>query len=839
MSNSNRTNIAAASFSWRDRPDEIKITSKIERIAANVNKSISSIERIEVNVDGKVKGSEDGVKVESTCEEITILIEDHSCLTPTKDKISSSDAWFDVSPPHSYSVKPELCDTIVTYCIELNERAKKLYLAGQYDAALKALHDAEWQRQKLVDLVKSEMYAQMYCQIVHHSVSDCQPVLSLRLDHISLDRVDTQKDAVEVKRNYIYQRSEFDEGIRLFEGIESIPSFSVADTQSDFLQVCHIVEATITFNIGQVIRRQGDLERASRFYEDALGILKYNISTSTGHEVLIPIYHNLGYILYHSGDLQKTKKIYSQAYHHAKELYGPRHIYVVWALNCLGVVHYHSTSVEPKRDDENTKENGSSFIKAMECFKEALSILDSLSTSQDADRATIINNCGRIHVQNDEYDEALCYYEVALRIRRDCLGPNNLDYAATAFNAGQCWHQKRELDRAYELYQEFLRVALMKFGHGHRDVAVVLSGMAQIHQEKHQYDQALELYEQSLSSGLDALGDNHTEIATLLNKMGNFYVECDRFEDALNCYRRGLAIEKKQLPDGHPNLLVSLSNLGEIYRKCQRWKDAADSFLECLEILRRNHGNEDNTDTGDILQKLGLVEDQRGDSLLALDYLQKSLSMKRRLVGGNQNVDISETLVYIATILTRKRECQAAMGLLTEALHIRESALGRYHGDVALVLYNIGLIHQQCGRYEAAIESYAHTLCIEKEVLGERCLDVAMTLLKLGESQKAAGNLDYALRNFEESVSILRGLFDTGIERGRLSSQDFVALLARTLNEIGNIHHALGDTASMMEVLNEASRLYRRAGLNSNNVAVDGGQLHILDFRFPEGAPAA
>jgi len=327
-----------------------------------------------------------------------------------------------------------------------------------------------------------------------------------------LDRINTTEDAAEAKSSYIYQRSDFDEGMRLFEGIQSInmDSFSVDGTQSDLFQVCPVVEATITFNIGQVILRLGDdLDRAYKCYKDALGILK-NASASSGCEVIIPILNNFGYLSYHRGDLHQAKETYTQAYLHAKKVglhakkvHGPQHSYVASALNCLGVLHYHSNSLEPKYDDANDAE--SSFVKAIKCFKEALSILESLGNDNDAVRATILNNCGRIHVQRDQFDTALGYYEDALRIRRDCLGMNSLDYAATCFNAGQSYHQKGELDRAQYLYKEFLRVALMKFGRSHRDVAVVLSGMAQIHQEQRQYDQALELYEESLSAAREAL----------------------------------------------------------------------------------------------------------------------------------------------------------------------------------------------------------------------------------------------------------------------------------------------------------------------------------------------
>ncbi len=841
MSNS-KTNIAAATseavVSWRDGSKERKNT--------DANGSISSLARLFVKKDDKKRNvlekddnqvedksdetfvaSLEVVSDDSSSVEATSCCDDLSTTTPpTNDESIGNTAWLGESPSSTYSLKPELWDTIAATCIELNEKANNLYIAGQYESALEALHRAKSQRQKLVELAQSERYAQMYCQMNHNSSSD---------DRLILDLVKTRNDAAEDDNSYyIYQRSDFDEGMHFIEGMQmlNMDSFSVADIQSDSMQVCPVVEATLTYNIGQVLHRIGDdMRRAYKCYTDALCMIQCASASSSVDDFLIAILNNLGYLTYRRGHLNQAKDIYTQLYHHVIKIHGPQHSYAASALNCLGVVHYHS-----KDKLHNATDAESSFMAAMNCFKEALAILENFDSEYDAARATVMNNCGRIHVQNNEFEESLSYYEDALRIRRDCLGMNSLDYAATCFNAGQSYHQKRDLDKANYLYKEFLRVALLKFGQNHRDVAVVLSGMAQIAQEKHLYDEAEELYEESLSAGRASLGDDHTEIAMLLNRLGNFHFERERLEDALSCYRRGLAIEKKVLPFSHPNILVTLSNLGEICRQMQKWDEAAEIYVEYIGMLRRKHGINDHADTSNVLQTLGLVEYQRGNTPLALEYLEDSLSMRRTLV-GNDHIDVSTTLLNIADILSRRRNFTAASELLSEALRIRENACGRNSREVAFVVYNVGLNHQQRGRHEAAILNFSETLRIEKAVLGERHRDIAMTLFKLGEAHKAASNLDAALKSFEESVSILRSPSDV-TERAMPSRTD-QASIARTLNEIGNIHRSRGDIASMMEALNEASRLYRQAGLNTNNVVLNDVHICVMDFSLPTGAPAA
>ncbi|KAL7472768.1 hypothetical protein ACHAXS_013163 [Conticribra weissflogii] len=686
--------------------------------------------------------------------------------------------------------------------VGLNEAALGFYRAGEYDATLDALREAEGRRRKLVQTLALERGWECNVAGACSTAAEATPnvldemKMGVTSSNASADSMCNrsqqlqQRDEEEAnalgsgvaRTSYIYQRMDFDEGMHSFANVEAIEAskfWTVGPSSQDSFkdsmkcyEVSPVVEATLVFNVGQVHRRRGEFDAAAKSYDRALQILQIASGFVPGevtnknviqHPVVIPILHNVGQLQYRRGDLTVAMTTYTSALKHAQILYGPRHVHAASALNCLGVLHYHANSSESEEvstdSAETTKKNGkaerSSTRKAMGLFRQALSIRTENLGPDHVDVATTLNNIGRIHVQQDEFDQALHFYEDALVIRRKRLGTNSLDYAATAFNAGQSLHQKGELDKAVELYSEFLRVALMKFGHSHRDVAVVLSGIAQIHQEKREYDKALELYEESLCAGRAALGEYHSEIAMLLNRMGNFYFERERLEDALRCYRRGLRIERRVLPPDHPNIVVTLSNLGEIHRQRYEWDDAATMYCDALEILKKKYEN--HVDIASTLNTIGLIHDQRGDACLSLRYLQEALIMRRKLL-GDDHIDVSATL--------------------------------------------------------------------------------------LGEVNKAAGDLEEALKCFQKSLDIERSLDEStsssdpdGGRRHHQTSSD-PAAMARTLNEIGNIHLARGDVVPMMDAFNEASRLYRTAGLSPNNVVVSG-HLYALEFSCPEAAPAA
>ncbi|KAL3802750.1 hypothetical protein ACHAWO_010098 [Cyclotella atomus] len=725
--------------------------------------------------------------------------------------------------------------------IEWNDTAVDRYRMDEYDGALQALRQGQVLRESLESLV-NPIQSNVFIPSSTYTSSSWAAYKS--------DAATKVEDQASVGRcSYIYQRMDFDEGMHSYKAMEKIDGNNVIEFEEvnglTSIQVRHdVIQATLVFNVGQVHRRRGEFDVAASIYENALGML-----TSVDfdqYELLISILHNIGQLQYRRGELSSAMETYDLALSHAKSMPDGT-VHVAAALNCLGVLHYHANSSDSDDEKEDLSAmDDSSTEKAMELFQEALALRKQCLGPDHVDVATTLNNIGRIHVQGDQFDQALVYYQDALRIRRISLGANSLDYAATAFNAGQSLHQKGEMNEAIELYHEFLRVATMKFGKSHRDVAVVLSGIAQIHQEQKNYDKALELYEESLTAGKAALGENHSEIAMLLNRMGNFHFERERLADALKCYRRGLRIEKKVLPPDHPNIIVTYSNLGEIHRQRNEWDEAATMYSEALEILKKKHDGADNAEVATTLNTIGLINDQRGDSCTSLRYLRDALAMRRRLVAGGgsdqSNLDVAATLVYIGTILYRRTQFHAAIELFTESLELRQKFLGKDHRDTAFVMYNIALVHQQRGDYEKSIEFYTETLRIEKVVLGEKHKDVCMTLFKLGEANKNAGKSAEALQCFQKSLEIERGLSNNPspvVGRRHQSSSPDPAAMARTLTEIGNIHLANGDVVPMMDAFNEASRLYRSAGLSPHNIVVSGQHAYAIDFSFPEAAPAA
>ncbi len=69
-------------------------------------------------------------------------------------------------------------------------------------------------------------------------------------------------------------------------------------------------------------------------------------------------------------------------------------------------------------------------------------------------------------------------------------------------------------------------------------------------------------------------------------------------------------------------------------------------------------------------------------------------------------------------------------------------------------MINIGLVYDNKGEYEKALENYKKCLEIRTKVLGPESIDVATTLNNIGIVYKNKGEYDQALDNYNKCLEI-------------------------------------------------------------------------------------
>lgn len=604
-----------------------------------------------------------------------------------------------------------------------------------------------------------------------------------------------------------HQQPEYDEGMRCFKELLLIGTETV-----DVMVLNHQLAATLIYNIGQVRLLQKHYDAAQSSFLDAYIMAEH--SPGFPNSIALPILHNLGYIQYRNGDIDASLHTFTAALQICSQRGEKAH--TAATLNCLGVLHFHM----PNKAD--TK-------RSLEYLLRSLSIQKILSGTQTLLVATTLNNIGRVHYIDGNFDMALQAYHDALRLRRMLLGDDHLDVAATVFNLGQTYHHKDDLTLALQQYEEFMRIVLPHLGRCHRDVAFMLKCIAQIHHQWGDDMRALGVYKEALFSCQVALGV-HPEVASVLNKLGNLYYGQGDYDSALTMYQQGLHVERAVFTEFHPNIAVTLANIAQIHKQRGDLTNAFRLYEEVYAIQIASVGGRDPSVAG-TLANMALMHYQSRNHDSALELYQEALDIRREAF-GDKNLEVASTLNSIGLVLFKLGMLPMALESFSQSLKIRQSLLGNTHRDIAVNLYNIATIQMELGNDDEAMRFYKETLRVEKHALGSEHIDVVPTLRHIAHAHQQRGEVHEALQSYLEVLRIQRrnlpDAYDLAIER--------------TLKCIGNLHFLRGDAGGCVEALSDAFRIAKRHGRGMESIA----ELRLLGFHLysfakmhPEGAAAA
>ncbi|CAF3458461.1 unnamed protein product [Rotaria socialis] len=168
----------------------------------------------------------------------------------------------------------------------------------------------------------------------------------------------------------------------------------------------------------------------------------------------------------------------------------------------------------------------------------------------DVDRTNCYRGLGTVAQRQEEYDEALKYYQQELCIELT-LG-NDVFVATTYSKIGEVYWRKRELDMAMSFEQKALDIFLPL---NHPQLSNVYRTMANIYKYKNKSSLSIEYFEKALDADREYFPENHSQFGITYTNMGLVHDKDGKYEEALKCYTKASEIFVKSLPANHPNIL--------------------------------------------------------------------------------------------------------------------------------------------------------------------------------------------------------------------------------------------------------------------------------------------
>ncbi len=312
--------------------------------------------------------------------------------------------------------------------------------------------------------------------------------------------------------------------------------------------------------------------------------------------------------------------------------------------------------------------------------------------------------------------------------------------------------------------------------------------------EKGEYKIALKIVEALISSEELSVDER---LACLLLE-GQLRVKLGELKKALM-----LTEEILQAARGRENLLLLVDTLtvkAEVSWRTSELDEglqAVEEGEQLLEEMRREDVEEKEEQIkhreGELLHQRGIIHWYKGDLDRALEYHQRSITIKEEL--NNKN-GIADSFNNLGLVYTSKGDLDQALEYHQRSLAIREKS--GIKQNIAASLNNLGIVYILKGDLDQALEYHQRSLAI-RETIGIK-EDMARSLVNIGVAFQLKGDLDQALKHYQRSLEINEEL---GIKKD----------IALAINNLGNIHQLKGDLDQALKHYQRSLALFKELGI--------------------------
>jgi eukaryotic-like serine/threonine-protein kinase len=244
--------------------------------------------------------------------------------------------------------------------------------------------------------------------------------------------------------------------------------------------------------------------------------------------------------------------------------------------------------------------------------------------------------------------------------------------------------------------------------------------------------------------------------ARLLVTLGRVYENLARYDDAERLYQRALAQRRAALGPVHLEVAENLDRLGTLYRRVGRYAAADSLYRAALDMKVSLLGPEDPA-VAQTLYYLGFLMPYLGRLEEGESYYRRALAIQQ----GAQPPDPKrfDTMLQLATTLTRRGNRDEAEGLLRDALAVRTASDGADAVTTAEAkTYLADFLNGVRADHAGAERLYREALAVCRANP-----DAGINLLT--HATGGLADADDALGKSGEAETLLRGLVDLQRER--------------------------------------------------------------------------
>ncbi len=434
------------------------------------------------------------------------------------------------------------------------------------------------------------------------------------------------------------------------------------------------------------------------------------------------------------------------------------------------------------------------YEEALSFFESALRLQNEYNKADLLSFARIYNSLGFLYRKQKSIKKAKECLDKALSFWKGSGASEQLLYADIQFNLGAVAYLTSDFTKAKQQYKEVLSIRKAVLGDIHPTVADCLDNLGALHKRLDNYEESLKRHEEALDIRIQTFGKQHIKVVSSYNNIACTYYILGDVDSALRFFTKAFDIQEAlnySLATGHSNIAVMLKEKGYL-------EESLEHSLKALALRIKNFG-EESSDAGASYNNVGSIFWAKKDYTTALIYLKKAHDI-RQTIYGEFHYLVLASYNNLGYIYADKKDFKNALCHHFEALDISLKLFGDQHTKTASCYEGIGNTYYKMGAYEEALFYLNEAILVrkrleEKEHLEEmKNIHVAPLYLARANTLAQLGKYAAALNQFHKTTRIYRSVY------GEQHPE-----LANCLKSIAVVYRKIGNRTKALSYLSKAA----------------------------------
>jgi tetratricopeptide (TPR) repeat protein len=357
-------------------------------------------------------------------------------------------------------------------------------------------------------------------------------------------------------------------------------------------------------------------------------------------------------------------------------------------------------------------------ITAREMLDKGAARVDRELEKEPAIQATLMDTLGTVYMGLGLFAEARPLLDRAVATRRNLPGIDPLELSDSLSHQGDLLALQAEFDAGEKAFQEAIRI----------------------------------------ESARPADRQSQIELANSLYGLGTLLAQNGRNAEGEKNLRTALALQEAIYGKTNPAVARTLKDLARAVADDGNLNTAIPMMQRAVAMQRAMRGDEPHPDLAEVLNDMGLLLEERGDSDAAEKLYRESLAMNRRLL-GEKHPEIANGLENVAMAMSDRGDLEGAEALYRQSIQMRRELQGTDHPDVGRTLLNLASLQYDRGNRAIALANMREVLAIYRKAYHADNPEIARVLNVIGFWLTQSGEYSEANRYLQEGLAMRLRLF--------------------------------------------------------------------------------